>query len=152
MSHHMTHDGLRKRQGGFSFVELLTTLIILGVLASISIPNLMRYLRRAEYVALQSTLGFLMDGEEAYFMEKEEFFPESGTISIAQGTGMSLPELLYSFPNGHRHRYVMRGFNESEPKDYRIIVFSDFDFNENGQNDQFIARINNGEREILQLQ
>jgi hypothetical protein len=48
--------------------------------------------------------------------------------------------------------YVIRAFNATEPKDYRILVYSDFDFNKNGQNDQFTARINDGQREILQIQ
>ena len=151
MRHDIIQDIFKKRKLGFTLVELMVTLAILGVLAGISIPTAKVYMLKAEYAALQSIMRFLMDGEDLHFAENDKFYPETGIINIPKGAVKDIPELAYTFPQGHKHRYIIYGLNreigEWKYNYYYIMVYSDFDFNNNGYNDVFIAitYIRNGE-------
>ena len=131
----------RKWKEGFSLIELMTTIAIIGILSSISIPNYLSYRQKAEYAALQHTLHFLMDAQDIYFMENDKFFPENGKIKIKRGKGKKIPELNYTFGSKHKHQYIIRGRNRVNRRgrqinSYWIEVRCDYDFDGNGKKDR----------------
>jgi len=126
-----------RRNNGFTLVELMIVLAILGVLAAISIPNFSLYRAKAEYAAVRTTLKHLMDGEDFYFAENSSFFPRGGRINIPKGTAKDIPQLAYNFPEGHKNRYIIQGRNNRRRNYYRIQVRCDFDANNNGRNDRY---------------
>jgi prepilin-type N-terminal cleavage/methylation domain-containing protein len=138
----MMYDKRNKRRKGFTVIELLVTLSMLGALAGIAVPIAKAYIMKAEYAALQTTLEFLMDAEDLYRVENDEYFPKAGVVYIDRGKRKSIPELNYTFPSGHRHRYYIYGYNRElwgwKYNYYYIMVYSDFDFNKNGYDDMFI--------------
>jgi type IV pilus assembly protein PilA len=142
-----------RRQGGFTLVELMITIAILGILAAISIPNFRSYRDKAEYASMLTTLKYLMDGEDFYFLENGSFYPKN----IPKGTAMDIPELAYSFADGHKNRYRIRVTNNRRRNRYIITAYCDFDSNGNGRDDRFTATtdIRSGEvrknREIIRL-
>lgn len=142
-----------RRSNGFTLVELMIVIAILGVLAAISIPNFKSYREKAEYASMLTTLKYLMDGEDFYFLENGRFYPKN----IPRGKAVDIPELAYSFPEGHKNRYRIRVINNRRRNRYQITVYCDFDSNGNGKDDRFIAitNIRNGEvrknREITRL-
>ena len=142
-----------RRNNGFTLVELMVTIAILGILAAISIPNFRLYRDKAEYASMLTTLKYLMDGEDFYFLENGRFFPKI----IPRGTAVDIPELAYSFADGHKNRYRIRVTNNSRQNRYQIMANCDFDSDGNGKKDRFraITRIANGKvrknREIVQL-
>ncbi len=129
----------RRDPVGFTLVEVLVALAILGILASISVPNFRLYRAKAEYASMRAALRHLMDGEDFYFMSNTAFFPRSGSITIPSGTARDIPELAYAFPQGHKNRYTIRGTNNANRNRYIIDVLCDFDANNNGRNDQYTA-------------
>jgi prepilin-type N-terminal cleavage/methylation domain-containing protein len=129
---------------GFTLVELMVTLGIVGVLATLAVPLANSYRMRAEYASLNATLRYLMDGQETFFMENDSFYPMgSGSITIDQGQQMDIPELAYTFPAGHKHRYIITAFNfqwsTTKLNYYWIYAYADFDRNVNGQDDLYIV-------------
>ena len=138
---------------GFTLVEIMVSLAILGILAAISIPNYKLYKDKAECASMLTTLKYLMDGEDFYFLENGAFF----AVNIPKGTAMGIPELAYSFPEGHKNRYRINVVNNKRRNRYIIKAFCDFDSNGNGKNDRFTATtdVQRGEvrknREIVQL-
>jgi hypothetical protein len=73
-----------------------------------------------------------------------------------RGTAMDIPELAYSFPDGHKNRYRITVINNPKRNRYRIIANCDFDSNGDGQKNRFtaITNIRHGEarknREVVQ--
>ncbi len=128
---------------GFTLVEIMISLAILGILAAISIPNFRSYKDKAEYASMMTTLKYLMDGEDFYFLDNGAFY----AVNIPSGTAMEVPELAYSFPSGHKNRYRIVVTNNNRRNRYRITVFCDFDSDGDGRDDRFTATTNivNGE-------
>lgn len=140
MRHHRTQNVFQGWIGGFTLVELMVALAILGILAGISMVNASRFRAKAEYAAIQTTLRSLMDGEDLYFVENDKFYPERGRVNVASGAQRSIPELAYNFPSGHKHRYTIQGRNTARLNRYIITVRSDLDLDGNGRRDRFVAR------------
>jgi prepilin-type N-terminal cleavage/methylation domain-containing protein len=133
--------GLTKKatSKGFTLVEIMISLAILGILAAISIPNYRLYKDKAECASMLTTLKYLMDGEDFYLLDNGGFIPAR--------TAMEVPELAYSFSAGNRNRYRINVVNNARRNRYRITVFCDFDSDGDGRDDRFTATTNivNGE-------
>ena len=129
--------GSRLGHRGFTLVEVMTVVGIIAILAAISIPNYISYRERAYYASLETTLRQLMDAQDRYFIENDEFYPPRGRINIPSGIPRTIRELGFSVGNGHLHRYRFRGVNNRRNNRYIIDVWSDKDFNNNGRDDRF---------------
>ena len=123
---------------GFTLVEIMISLAILGILASISIPNFRSYRGRAEKASMLITLKYLMDGEDFYLLENDGYF----AVNIPSGTAMGVPELACSFSEGNKNRYRIRVTNNARRNRYQILVVCDFDSDGDGRNDRFTATTN----------
>lgn len=139
----------------------MIVIAIIGILATISVPNAIRYRKQAEFAALKADLNVLMNAQDAYYTVEGKYFPENGVINIPSGSERNIPELGFTFKKGHKHRFYLYGYNlDSGSWKYNfcyIIVYADEDYNTNGSNDVFyyLTYVYNGElvshREFYQL-
>ena len=129
---------------GFTLVEVIIVIAIIGILAAVAAPVMNTFRKRAEYNSLMATLNQLMDGQDAYYILNNAFYPASGIISVNSGQDMDIPDLGFRFSSGHKHRYWIRGMNfpwgAGQLNYYLIYVFADDDYNGDGRNDYYLVR------------
>jgi len=60
-------------QKGFTLIELMIVVAIIGILAAIAIPNFMNYQCKAKQSEAKSLLGDLRTAQEAYYAEYDTY-------------------------------------------------------------------------------
>ena len=88
---------MRKGQKGFTLIELMIVVAIIGILAAIAIPQFASYRQRAQDSAAKSALKNLATAQENYYAEYNTYsstlaalstwFTPETTISIGFGGG-----------------------------------------------------------------
>lgn len=62
-------NGTKTPQIGFTLIELMIVMAIVGILAAIAIPNFMSYQCKARQTEAKSNLGNIRSMQEAYYAE-----------------------------------------------------------------------------------
>lgn len=78
---------------GFSLVELMVVIVIIGILASLAIPRFMGVTDKAKLSEFKPVLKQAITLYNAYYQEKETFITPTGNISAGnQDIGFDLPD------------------------------------------------------------
>lgn len=78
---------LLKNKKGFTLIELMIVVAIIGILAAIAIPNFMNYQCKARQSEAKSNLGAIRVAQETYMAEKNTYADAIGDIAWeAKGT------------------------------------------------------------------
>ena len=64
---------IRNNQKGFTLIELMIVVAIIGILAAIAIPNFLNYQCKAKQSEAKSNLGTIRSMQEAYFAEYDTY-------------------------------------------------------------------------------
>jgi len=77
-------------RSGFTFVELLTVMVFMGVLAGMSVPRI-RYMKERSYQAiLRSDLGALRTAEEAYYAENLRYTTDLSDLDFRRTSDVEI--------------------------------------------------------------
>jgi len=108
-----------KDQKGFTLIELMIVIAIIGILAAIAIPQFSAYRKRSYNSAAQSDLRNAATAQEAYYVDEETY---TSTVKLLVGTyGLYTSEKVkfYSVA-GDVTSYVMYAYHTSGDKTYSI--------------------------------
>jgi len=79
----MMNVSVRKNQAGFSLVELMVVVAIIGILASLAIPSIGKYMAKARQSEAKTQLSSLYTAEKAFFAEYTVYDSRFGAIGYS---------------------------------------------------------------------
>ena len=80
----------RKRDGGFTLVELMVVMLIIAVLAAVAIPSFVAAIRTAREAALKEDLHVMRTAIQSYTMDKNKA-PQSLDDLVQSGYLKAIP-------------------------------------------------------------
>ena len=82
---------MRTGESGFTLVELMIVMLIIGVLAAVAIPSFVQSIKNAREAALKEDLHVMRDAIDSYTMDKNKA-PQSLDDLVQNGYLKSIPE------------------------------------------------------------
>ena len=83
----MTLPSTRKRFHGFSLMEVMIVVFIIGILAALAYPNLEKYLKRARQTEAKTNLSAIYTAQKIYFTLNQSYADDINKLdlSLVQG-------------------------------------------------------------------
>jgi type IV pilus assembly protein PilA len=82
------YQAARETDGGFSLIELLVVMIIIGILASIAIPIFLGQRQKSYDAQAKEDIHSAAIAEESYYVEQQNY------LNVPTATATTLPALL----------------------------------------------------------
>jgi type IV pilus assembly protein PilA len=86
---------LKRKDEGFTLIELMVVVLIIGILIAIAIPTFLGARKRADDRAAQSSLRNTLTAAKTIFTDNETFNPATGDKADATGLAAGEPSLTF---------------------------------------------------------
>ena len=100
---------LRFNQKGFTLLELMIVVVILGILAAMAIPRFITVTSKAKQSEAKLILKQIYSNERIYFEQFGEYWIPPGGVIANQGNPFAFAEILVEVQNPARYNYVLVG-------------------------------------------
>ena len=108
-----------KNDKGFTLIELMIVVAIIGVLAAIAIPQYTNFRYKAKTAEAKSNLGAIRLGQEAYFTEHEAYVVCAATPDAVAGSFPGKNAIPWADADGN---FVKIGFSAKGQVYYQYAV------------------------------
>ena len=108
-----------KEQEGFTLIELMIVIAIIGILAAIAIPQFSAYRKRAYNSAAQSDLKNFATAQEAYFVDEQTYCNTESTLVNSFGAFTS-ENVTVTIGGADADSYNMTAYHSSGDVTYTI--------------------------------
>lgn len=89
---------IKKRANGFSLLELMAVVAIMGILMAIAIPSYRDYIRKARKSAAIATLAEIASKEGQYLINARQYFElKADGTTVPAGVGVTVPDDVKSY-------------------------------------------------------
>ena len=113
-----------KTRKGFTLIELMIVVAIIGILAAIAIPNFIKFQARSKQSEAKSNLKSLYTAHKAYFADKDSYVNTVNQIGFAPERGNR-----YAYRNGGNASYNDRSTaSETAPSAAEFVTVDTFKF------------------------
>ena len=110
-----------KNQKGFTLIELMIVIAIIGILAAIAIPQFSAYRKRSYNAAAQSDLRNATTAQEAYFVDEQTYATAVGTLVPATYGLVTSQNVSLSVASANASTYQMTSYHSSGDKTWEIV-------------------------------
>jgi type IV pilus assembly protein PilA len=108
-----------QRKEGFTLIELMIVIAIIGILAAIAIPQFSAYRTRSYNSAAQSDLRNMATAEEAYYVDQSKYTGDE--TKLASGTyGYQQSKNVTITADGTLTDYTISAYHTSGNKTYTM--------------------------------
>ena len=111
---------MMKKNEGFTLIELMIVIAIIGILAAIAIPQFSAYRQRSYNAAAEADLRNAATAQEAYYVDAQHYTGTiTGLIGSTYGLYTSQGVTLGGTLSGTQ--YIMTAFHATGSKTYSIL-------------------------------
>lgn len=112
----MRIDSRRRNADGFTLIELMIVVVIVGILASVALPSYRDYVIKGNRAAAQQLMLAMANKEEQYLLDNRAYTTVASNAEVASKLGLSVPTEISSL-------YVFTVDNvTSAPPAYRVVA------------------------------
>ena len=111
-----------RNEAGFTLIELMIVIAIIGILAAIAIPQFSAYRKRSYYAAAESDLRNLATAQEAYYTDNLTYSNDYETLaSTSLGYGFTqTSHVNVTATNGNTSQYTLTAVHSSTTRTYNV--------------------------------
>jgi type IV pilus assembly protein PilA len=112
---------LHKKEG-FTLIELMIVIAIIGILAAIAIPQFSAYRQRSYNSAAQADLRNAATAQEAYFVDEKSYCSDTSVlIGPTYGLFGLTDDVILQIGSADRTGYGMKAWHLAGNKSYEIV-------------------------------
>jgi type IV pilus assembly protein PilA len=111
---------MMKKNEGFTLIELMIVIAIIGILAAIAIPQFSAYRARSFNAAAESDLRNAATAQEAYYVDNQTYM-NNPTGLVGATYGLYTSQNVTVGGSAAADQYTMTAFHSSGTKTYTII-------------------------------